>query len=479
MTGRPQTHASAQKQAVALSSMAASSALTLLKFVAAFWTGSLGVLSEAIHSLLDVGATIITFMAVRVSDLPADEDHHYGHTKVETMAALAETGLLFVTSAWIIYEAVTRLTTGHNDVDVHPVALGIMIVSIAVDFFRARILTRIAKETRSQALEADALHFSSDMWSSGVVLIGLVLVWIGWQMADAFAAIIVSGFVVHAAWQLGQSTLGSLLDTAPIGVAEKLTAIAERIVGVVAIERVRVRPAGSVLFAEIEIAVSRTRPLDEIDIIKQDLVAAAKEQMPEVEVSVIAMPRALDTETVHDRVMVISRNRALAVHHLTVQQISGQTLAVSLDLEVDGRLPLVEAHAIATNLENAIAQELGGGVEVETHIEPLLDNQLAGTPLSPNDTNGILDVLSSAAAASGGVIRDVHNVRARATEEGTIVNFHCKVPPTMSVYDVHVAIDDLERAVRAARPDLRRAVGHAEPYGIVHPDRAPELQIAE
>jgi divalent metal cation (Fe/Co/Zn/Cd) transporter len=200
--------------------------------------------------------------------------------------------------------------------------------------------------------------------------------------------------------------------------------------------------------------------------------------MPEMEVSVIAQPRALDSETIHDRVMVIARNRAVAVHHLTVQQISGGNLAISLDLEVDGRLTLVEAHTIATNLENAIAQELGDGVEVETHIEPLLADRLAGVPLALDDTHEILAVLKTAAGESG-IIREVHDVRARATEEGIIVNFHCKVPPTMSVYDVHVAIDDLERAIRVARPDLRRAVGHAEPYGVAHPERAPRLQIAD
>jgi len=200
--------------------------------------------------------------------------------------------------------------------------------------------------------------------------------------------------------------------------------------------------------------------------------------MPEAEVSVIAQPRALATETIHDRVMVIARNRALAVHHLTVQQISGENLAISLDLEVDGRLSLLDAHQTATDLENAIAQEVGGSVEVETHIEPLLADRLAGMPLATEETGDILAVLQ-ATAAPGDIIRDVHNVRARSTDEGTIVNFHCKVPPTMSVYDVHVAIDDLERAVRAARPDLRRIVGHAEPFGVAHPDRAPELRIAE
>lgn len=478
MSGRHISHG-AEKQSAALKSILASAGLTLLKFVAAIWTGSLGVLSEAIHSLLDLAATIMTFAAVRLSDEPADAEHHYGHTKYESVAALAETGLLLVTCVWIVYEAILRLVSGANDVDAHPIAILIMLISIGVDFFRARHLSQTAEKTRSQALEADALHFSSDMWSSGVVLVGLGLVWLGWKTADAIAAIVVSGFVAHAAYELGRTTLGTLIDAAPIGVADRLRAIATRVPGIVAIERLRIRPAGSVLFAELDIAVSRTRSFDEMVGIKQAVSAAVEHDMPEVDLSVIAHPRALDSETVHDRVMVIARNRALAVHHVTVQDVSGRTLAVSLDLEVDGQMSLVAAHAIATDLENAIAQELGGSVEVETHIEPLIADPLAGEPLSPADTETIAAALSTAASAADGPIRDVHNVRARRTPEGIIVNFHCKVPPEMPVFDVHVAIDDLERALRRARPDLRRAVGHAEPQGIVHPARAPELQIAD
>ncbi len=477
MTGHDHSSAGSAKETVAFNSILASAGLTLIKFAAALWTGSLGVLAEAIHSLLDVGATLMTYFAVRVSDRPADDQHNYGHTKIESIAALAETGLLFVTCAWIIYEAVMRLVSGHNDVDAHPLAILIMIISIGVDFVRARILTRTAEATRSQALEADALHFASDMWSSLVVLIGLGLVWLGWRTADAFAAIVVSGFVAHAGWELGRRTLGSLLDTAPEGAADELKTIALRVPGVVSVDRVRVRPAGSVLFADMEIGVSRTRSVDDIAGIKQALLAATTAAKPEVELSVIAQPRALDDETVHERVMVVARNQALAVHHVTVQQVGSKGLAISLDLEVDGRMPLVEAHGIASDLENGIARELGPSVEVETHIEPLLIDSLAGIDLPLDETNEILAVLRQAAEAHGSV-HDVHNVRARRTDEGIIVNFHCKVPPAMSVYDVHVAIDDLERAIRTARPDLRRAVGHAEPRGIEHPERAPELHIA-
>jgi cation diffusion facilitator family transporter len=470
-------HHGAEKQSAALKSMFASGGLTLLKLFAAFWTGSLGVLSEAIHSLLDFAATVITLIAVRLSDEPADAEHHYGHTKYESIAALTETVLLFATCIWIVYEAVLRLVTGENNVDAHPAAILIMIISITVDFFRARHLKQTAEKTRSQALEADALHFASDMWSSAVVIVGLALVWLGLQMADAIAAIVVSGFVAHAGWELSKSTLASLLDAAPIGVADRIRAIARPIAGVVAIERLRIRPAGSVLFAELDIAVSRTRSFDDMVAIKHAVAEAVHAEMPEVDLSVIAHPRALDSETIHERVMVIARNKGLAVHHVTVQEVSGQTLAISLDLEVNGAMPLVEAHQVATDLENAIAHELGRAVEVETHIEPLLADPLAGEPLSAEETDAIVAALNAAAEADGG-IQNVHNVRARHTDEGIIVNFHCKVPPDMPVYDVHCAIDDLERAIRRARPDLRRAVGHAEPLGIAHPERAPELQIA-
>ncbi|MDR3493193.1 MAG: cation diffusion facilitator family transporter [Ancalomicrobiaceae bacterium] len=462
------------KATVAFNSILASSAITILKFTAALWTGSLGLLSDAIHSLLDVGATLITFFAVRVSDRPADEEHNYGHAKIESIASLIETGLLLVVSLGIIYEAIVRLIGGHSDVDANPIAFVILLISIGVDWARSHILAKTARETKSAALEADALHFASDMWSSACVFVGLGLVLLGWATADAFAAIIVSAFIAHAAWQLGRRTFNALLDAAPQGAADQVRRIASQVSGVVAVERLRMRPAGSVVFIDLEVAVSRTRSMENIADVKQSLIAALREAIPEAEASVIAQPRALDDETIHDRVMVIARNRALAVHHVTVQQVDGQRLAISLDLEVAGTMPLDEAHRVATELENAIALELATPLEIETHIEPLQLDRLAGLDLPLDETNDILKILAQAADARGRAY-NVHNVRARRTDDGIIVNFHCKLPPETSVHDVHTAIDELERALTAARGDVRRAIGHAEPYGVAHPDRAPGL----
>ncbi len=476
MTGQHVGTNTGEKLHAALVSILASAILAISKLAAGLFTGSLGIMSEAIHSLLDLAATIMTYFAVRISDKPADAEHHYGHTKIESIAALAATGLLFVASGWIIYEAIHRLRSGSVEVEAHPIAIAIIVASIAIDYFRARALRKVAKDTRSQALEADALHFSSDMYSSMVVLLGLGFVAFGFPAGDAIAAMIVSVFICKAGWELGKRTIDTLLDTAPEGAAKRIEAVAESVAGVVAIERLRIRPAGSILFVDIEVAVARTRSLKDIAELKNELIEKIRAEMPEAEVTVIAHPRALDDETVHDRVLVIARNLGLAVHHVTVQTVIGpadrRTLAISLDLEVDGRMPLIDAHQIATQLEDAIASELGEeDIEVETHIEPMIEHRLAGIDLSGPELQAIEDLLQSG-ARSVGTVRDVHDLRARRTDEGTIVNFHCRVDPRMTVEDMHQAIDEVERIARAARADIRRVIGHAEPIGVPHPERS-------
>src|SRR5436309_3703593 len=234
----------------------------------------------------------------------------------------------------------------------------------------------MANDKERVALAADALHFSSDMWSSLAVLIGLFAVALGFPQADAIAAIVVAVFVCLAGWRLGKRTIDTLTDTAPRGVAERVAAIARKIRGIVAVEQVRARPGGATLFVELAVAVSRALPLDRVAKLKDEVTRAIHEEMPRAELTVTTHPRALDDETVLDRVMVIARNRGLAVHHVTVQTILGR-LSVSLDLEVDGALSLAAAHVIASGLEAAVRDELGPDVEVESHIEPLQMDRLA------------------------------------------------------------------------------------------------------
>jgi cation diffusion facilitator family transporter len=450
------------KEQAALVSIAASAGLTAAKAAIGLLTGSLAILSEAGHSLIDLAATVMTYFAVRVSDKPADAEHHYGHGKIESVTALIETGFLFVLSAAVLFEGGQRLLAAHgHTVEATPAAFVVVAASIAVDFFRARALSRVATKTSSQALEADALHFASDMWSSIAVLIGLGGVALGYVRADAAAALVVAVFICIAGWRLGRRTIDALTDTAPAGVSDRVAAIARRVGGIVAVERVRARPAGAVLFVEIAVAVSRTLPFDRVAAIKERLTRAVRDELPEAEVTITTEPRALDDETVRERVQLIARNRALAVHHVAVQTI-GDRLSVSADLEVDGTLPLAAAHDIASGLEAAIRDELGPDVEVETHIEPLPALVLAGQDAPAARVAEMTDTLVALAANIAG-LGEVHNVRVRETTDGEIVNFHCRVDPTLSVAAVHDLVDTVEGRLRQRFPSITRTIGHAEP----------------
>jgi divalent metal cation (Fe/Co/Zn/Cd) transporter len=278
---------------------------------------------------------------------------------------------------------------------------------------------------------------------------------------------VVAIFICIAGWRLGRRTIETLTDTAPEGAGDRIAAIAHRVPGVVAVERVRARPGGAVLFADIDVAVSRTLPLDRVTAVKDQLARAIHAEMPNAEVTVITEPRALDDETVLDRVMVIARNRALAVHHVTVQSISGR-LSVSLDLEVDGKLGLGAAHNIASGLETAVREELGPDVEVETHIEPLQSDRLAGRDAPAARIAEVGDALVGIAAQFA-FVGEVHDVRVRETADGEIVNFHCHVDPSLAVSDVHEMVDAVERGLRGRFPAIKRVIGHAEPGGNLRP----------
>ena len=416
--------------------MLASAGLAGSKFLAALFTGSLGILSEAIHSVIDFGATIVTYFAIRWGDRPADDQHHYGHAKIESIAALVETGLLFLTTGWIAWEAIDRLIGGiHHEVEVTWWAIAIIAGSIIIDFNRARALKRVAQKTSSEALEADALHFSSDMWSSIVVLAGLGAVWAGVPAADSIAALIVSVFIAYAGWELGARTLNTLLDAAPAGATEIVRGLVNDIHGVLAIKSIRLKPAGATMFTAIVVEVARTMPIDDIVKTKDAIHQAVQERFPNADITVTANPVALDNETVFQKVMLIATRRNLAIHHLTVQQI-GERLAVSFDLEVEGSTSLGAAHDTATALEESIRHELGSDVEVETHIEPMEVRELEGRDADPATVQRIADALAARAAATADV-SDVHDVRVRQSPVGLIVNYHCRVDPGMTVKEAH------------------------------------------
>src|SRR5205823_643844 len=242
----------AEKRAVAGHSVLAAFAITGLKIVVGITTGSLGILSEAAHSALDLIAAVITWLSVRVSDKPADADHQYGHGKVENFSAFIETGLLLLTCLWIVSEAIKRLFFHHVEILPSVYAFLVMLFSMAVDFWRSRALGRIAEKYDSQALEADALHFSTDIWSSGVVIIGLGLVLAGRKLgipwlidADPVAALFVAAVIMFVSTRLARRTVDALLDTAPSGARGAIIGALRNVEGLLEIDRVRIRRAGN------------------------------------------------------------------------------------------------------------------------------------------------------------------------------------------------------------------------------------------
>ncbi len=446
-----------------MASIVASSLLTLAKLVAGLASGSLALLSAAADSLLDTGMTTLTYFAIRWADKPADEEHHYGHGKIESIAALIETGFLMALAVVVLFEAVQRLSGSSEPIEAGWPVFAVLAASIVIDVVRVVVFRRLVKKTRSEALAADALNFSSDLIASTIALIGLAAAHYGYGQGDSIAAIAVAIFIAVAGFKLGQRTINTLMDAAPQRTSRhRSETIAWRVPGVVGIDALRLRSAGAHIQGELTIAVPRTMPLDTRDksgkCRRQRHLTAA---LPELVVTVTANPRALDTETVLERVLLTAAFQRVPIHHVTVQQI-GDKRSVSFDAEVDGRMRLSDAHEIASRLENSIRAEFGPEIEVESHIEPLDPRELAGEDVGADLSVAIAASLARR-ATEGVVVDDVHDVRVRQTPAGLVVNYHCRVDADLSVDDVHAGVDKLDRKVRADFASITRIVGHAEP----------------
>ena len=260
-----------EKSRVAFYSVLAAIVLTTFKIVVGVATNSLGILSEALHSGLDLVAAVITLFAVRVSDKPADKDHNYGHGKVENLSALIETLLLFVTCFWIISEAIKRLVGGQQEIEVTFWSFAVVIISIAIDFSRSRALSKVAKKHNSQALEADALHFSTDIWSSGVVLLGLICAGFGFLSADAIAALFVALIVIYVSYKLGKKSIDALLDRTPEDSVSKIESVLKEAKGITRFHDLKVRTMGAETLVEINIHVTPKITIEEAHKISHDV----------------------------------------------------------------------------------------------------------------------------------------------------------------------------------------------------------------
>lgn len=299
MTAKTISIKSKEKNKAALSSVIAAIGLTTFKIVIGVLTGSLGILAEAAHSALDLVAALMTLFAVKIADKPADYEHPYGHGKVENLSALFETLLLLITCAWIIYEAVKRLINPSAViVEVTYWSFIVMTVSIIIDISRSRVLMKTAKKYNSQALEADALHFSTDVWSSSVVILGLIALLVSrlvsklqfLEHADAIAALVVAAIVIWVSIRLGFSTIKALIDSAPKGSRDKIVRITEAVPGVKNVHNIRIRTSGAHLFIDIHIMVDGEKSLKDVHCITDKIEQDLKMELPEADITVHPEP---------------------------------------------------------------------------------------------------------------------------------------------------------------------------------------------
>jgi cation diffusion facilitator family transporter len=459
--------AAREKRLAALASVGSAILLLSLKVFLAVATGSLGILSEALHSGLDLVATVVTYLAVRFGDRPADANHTYGHGKLENFGAFIETGLLILASLYIIYEAFRRLLFREVQIEPSLLAIGVLGLTLIVDFVRSRHLRRVARKYQSEALEADALHFSTDLWSTLVVMGGLALVWAGERIgadwlhyADPIAALIVAGVIIWIGSRLGRRTMDALLDAAPAGLQPRIAARVAELEGVLAVRRVRVRRAGNRHFVDITVSVPRTRSFEQVHRLS-DAVEAAVEQIVPADVMVHTEPEAPEGENLFERIRALAQRRGLAVHELSAYQADGAT-TVELHLEVEESLPLSEAHRRATELEEDIVAETGAS-EVVIHIEPLGTMIPAGAGFAGLDT--AVQAFINGLRAERPALLDCHEVKVRQVEHRLVVTCHCVMDAGLRVGEMHDLTAAIEDRVKERFPRIARITIHPEPEG--------------
>lgn len=448
-----------EKQWVAFTSVIAAIVLTITKLVVGLWTNSIGILSEALHSALDLFAAGITLYAVRKASQPPDPDHHYGHWRVENLSALIETILLLVTVIWIFYEALRRIIFHDLAIEVNILAFGVIVFAIIVDFSRARALKRVAKKYDSQALEADALHFSTDILSSSVVFVGLLFTYLGFSLGDPLGAMGVAFIVLYLTIKLGREAIDILLDRAPSGLSTSIHRAIEDVDGIKECGRVRLRKAGPITFVDIvchveesishamahEISVNARKTAEQI-IGRADVVVhmdLASKQHPQLGQNI--RKEANKFPWIKD------------IHGIDTFEEQEQVVLV-LDLQVEGKTSLAKAHQLVSEFEAHIQSQFPLIKEVTTHLEP------SRKPTTPTQNQETIEAQIQHLVIQNPALHNCHNLQLIPLALNLYnLTFHCEANPNQTIEEIHTATTLLEDSIREEFSLFSQIVIHVEP----------------
>ncbi len=461
----------AEKTSAALLSVFAACAMTFLKAATGILTGSLGMLSDAAHSGIDLLGAGLTFFSVRVSGKPADEDHTYGHGKIENLSAFVETGLMVVSCIGITYEAIDRIFFHPTEIRLSPWPFAVLLTSIGVDYWRSGQLIKIARRHGSAALEADALHFASDIWATLAVLLGLAATWIGerfhlrWlRFADPAAAIAVSVLILKFSWDLATKTIAVLLDSAPVETRRRMIDAVKRVDGVLSVDQARVRRSGTSYFADLTLSLSRHLTFQHTEDLVRDATEAVQRAIPGADVVIRTIPKENVAETVFDKVRAVASRNNVVLHDVSVQSVGGR-LNVEQHIEVDEAMHLRKAHDFVRRIEDEIRKEVPLVASVLTHIES--EPSTIELPISIERDRQIESRLRNAARRFPEVL-DIHEVLIGRVGDRIQVSCHCTLPDALEMQHVHDVITALEDQFKLESPEVYRVLIHPEPVSDNH-----------
>jgi cation diffusion facilitator family transporter len=460
--------ANREKKWAALSSVVAIVFVTCMKFIVAILTGSLGLLAEAAHSSLDLVAAAVTYFAVKVSSHPADSLHTYGHGKVENLSALFEAVLLLVTCAGIFYEAINRLFFKQVVVESSIWSFLVMGTTVIINITRSRQLTKIAKKHNSQALEAQALDFTTDTWSSSVVIVGLILVFvaqnyhIAWlAKGDSIAGLFVAGLVSYISIKLGRRAIGELMDEVPENLQDEI-AKAAKLAGVEEVRQVRVRRSGSDHFVDLVLAVSRSLTASQAHEITEKVEKAVQVIIPYSNVMVHVDPIRTADEDLAETIHILASQYNLGAHNIHIEEVDNRsTLLVHLDVE--DNLQVEEAHALATVFEEAVQKAYPWLDKVITHLEPKYRSSGAATGPVTHQEKLLKDIINQLPKSTG-IECNVHEISIyQLAGQKMDVSFHCSVHGEITVARAHEITEKMENTLRDQLTDLGQILIHIEP----------------
>ena len=457
------------KSRTAVVSLTVSVGLAVLKIILAIVSGSVSMLAEAINNTSDVLTSLVTLAAVRISDKPADVSHPYGHGKIESLSALITTGFLFAIYLSVIREAVARLFAP-RPIEYGLWAMAVIVIGIVSNIGRVAMLTRAAREHRSQALAAEALNFRTDILSSSIVLIAIALELLSngnpiLQRADAVGAIVVAGIVLVFAVQLGKQAIDTLLDKASDQLTRRILHAARQVSGVIAVDSIRAREVGAQIFVDLTASVPRSMSLegshDVATQIEESIRDNAGNSNEDADIIVRINPVAQENESLVDDIHAAAVRDGKAVHNISVREV-GSDKYVHLDLEVNGHLDLQAAHDIATQLERSLKEQFNL-LHVSVHIEPTSEPIQARIVSQQQATINEIKRIASGDPR----IQSIDNIVLDRVGSHINISLDCQFNARMSLTDAHLAAELLEQSLRRQLPHLGQVLIHTEPEGAV------------